>query len=280
MLLWKQLLTKKGFMIPLGIFLFVVIICYLGTFFYPNTPDFTKSLQKPSPEYPLGTSLLGYDTISRLCWGTISSLQVGLIAGIITTIIATIVGSIGTYKGGLLDETSVLLTNVILVFPTYPLLLMLGAMLEPEDRDLFIVALVIALTAWPWAARATRSQVLSLKERDFVSLSRISGMRDLKILFLEILPNMMSYLILVLVITIGGAIVAEAAISILGLGPDPLKNVTLGTMLLEVTQWSFVDFGYWWLYIPPGVIITTFVVCLQLMHRNMDAVFNPRLREK
>lgn len=285
--LWKQLFSKKGFIIPLIVFLIVIFLCLIGTILYPdhNKPEqdefgITQNLVKPNDKYPLGTTLMGYNTIIRLCHATISSIQVGIIAGVTTTLLATIVGSIGSYKGGLLDETSVLLTNVILVFPVYPLLLMLGAMLQPEERNLLVVALVIALTGWPWAARAARSQVLSLKEREFVNLSRITGLRDIRILFTEIIPNMMSYLILVLVITTGGAIVAEAAISILGLGPDPNAFVTLGTMLLEATQWSYVDFHYWWLYMPPGIIITIFVVCLQTMHRSMDAVFNPRLREK
>ncbi|MFW9996519.1 MAG: ABC transporter permease [Candidatus Odinarchaeota archaeon] len=285
--MWKQLFTEKGFVIPLIVFTSIIGVCFIGTLIYP---DYTKSEyteegvirvnEKPSAKFPLGTTRLGYNTVVRLCWGTISSLQVGVVAGIISTIIATVIGSVGSYKGGILDETSVLITNVILVFPIYPLLLMMGAMLQPEDRNLVIVALVIALTSWPWAARATRGQILSLKERDFVNLARITGMNDFKLLFIEILPNMLSYLILVLVITMGGAIVAEAAISILGLGPDPNAFVTLGSMLFEATQWSYVDFHYWWLYMPPGIIITIFVLCLQLMHRKMDAIFNPRLREK
>ena len=286
-MLWKQLFTKKGFLFPLMVFIIVIGLCFIGTLIFPdyNKPEYTEEgiirvNEKPNAKFPLGTTRMGYNTITRLCWGTISSLQIGIVSGIISTIIATVIGSVGSYKGGLLDETSVLITNVILVFPVYPLLLMLGAMLQPEDRNLFIIAFVIALTSWPWAARATRGQILSLKERDFVNLGRITGMGDLKLLFMEILPNMLSYLTLVLVITMGSAIVAEAAISILGLGPDPNAFVTLGTMLLEATQWSYVDFHYWWLYIPPGLIITIFVFCLQLMHRNMDEVFNPRLREK
>ncbi len=169
-----------------------------------------------------------------------------------------------------------LITNIVLVFPVLPALLVLSAFLE--ERSLNLIILIISLISWPWAARAIRSQVLSLKEREFVSLAKISGTNDVKIASLEILPHLLSYIALVFAISIGAAILTEAGISVVGLGPE--NTVTLGILLQNAIAFESIRLGYWWIFVTPGILLTAFMFALYLIQTNMDAVFNPRLREE
>jgi len=187
-----------------------------------------------------------------------------------------VTGGIAAYKGGLIDELAMLITNIVLVFPVLPALLVLSAFLE--ERSLNLIILIISLISWPWAARAIRSQVLSLKEREFVSLAKISGTNDVKIASLEILPHLLSYIALVFAISIGAAILTEAGISVVGLGPE--NTVTLGILLQNAIAFESIRLGYWWIFVTPGILLTAFMFALYLIQTNMDAVFNPRLREE
>jgi len=143
------------------------------------------------------------------------------------------------------------------------------------------VATLIGLTSWPWAARSIRSQVLSLRERSFIDTARMSGMKDRKIVITEIMPNMLAYIIVVFVVSLSIAVLMEAGLSMLGLGPDPSSNVTLGTMLDFIGTGSTqaaLPWTLWWCFIPPGLVLTIFLVAVFIMHTGMDEVFNPRLR--
>jgi len=234
----------------------------------------------PNKEYILGTTCFGEDVFAQLCMGIRNSLFVGVLAGALGTFIAILFGALGPYKGGLADEISNFVTNIVIVFPVIPMLLFLAFILE--ERSLFLVGLLVAVTSWPWAARSIRSQVLSLKEREFVNLARMSGMKDRTTVITEVLPNMLAYIIMVFVLLAGGAILAEAGISILGVGPDRSSCVTLGNMLYSATQyyhgfphWSSV----WWWFIPPGLALTAVLSGIFVMHAGMDELFNPRLRK-
>jgi len=234
----------------------------------------------PSWEYPLGTNIFGEDLFAQLCTGTRNSMIVGGITGIVGTLIAVIAGSIGPYKGGLADGISNFVTNVIIVFPTLPLLIVLAAVLQ--QRSLLLVALLIGVTNWPWAARSIRSQVLSLKEREYVDMARMSGMSDRKVAIVEILPNMLAYTLMVFVIMFGIGVVAEAGISMLGVGPNPGTNVTLGTMLYWARMLPHVGAAWWltwWWFIPPGIMVAAVTTSIFVMHSGMDEVFNPKLRK-
>jgi peptide/nickel transport system permease protein len=233
----------------------------------------------PSYEHPLGTTSFGEDIFAQLCRGIRNSLIVGLLGGGLGTLIAVLLGALGPYMGGLADEASNFVTNVMLVFPVLPLLLFLSYILQ--ERSLFLVGLLIALTGWPWAARCIRSQVLSLKEREFVNLAKMSGMKTAATVITEVLPNMLAYILMVFVLLTGGAIIAEAGISAVGVGPDRFQTTTLGNMIFSAIQyhpgvahWSYV----WWWFIPPGLVLTTLLSAIFVMHAGMDEVFNPRLR--
>jgi len=270
----------------------VVIIVMFGTVGPMANPDpfyrfkdkdgkyIFVSPQFPSSEFILGTTSYGQDVFAQLCEGIRNTILVGLIGGGLSTLIAVIFGGLLAYKGGLVDESSTIITNVVLVFPMFPALIALAALLGPEGRSFWTVGLIIALTSWPWAARCIRSQILSLKEREFINLARMSGTRSVEVVIKEVLPNMLAYVIMVFVLLMGGAMLSEVWLSVIGLGPMPWTNATLGGMIYNCMSQSIAaDWrAIWWWYVPPGLVLTTLLSAIFVMHAGMDEVFNPRLR--
>ena len=266
-------------MIASGVVGLIIILGIIGPMVTrdPEKLDYRRSFEPPSPEFILGTTAFGQDVFAQLCAGVRNSLIVGVFAGALGTLIAVLFGALGPYKGGLADEISNFVTNIVIVFPTLALLIILAAIIE--HRSLLLVGALIALTSWPWAARSIRSQVLSLKEREFVNLARMSGVKDRTIVIAEVLPNMLAYIIMVFVLLVGGAILAEAGISMIGVGPT--RTVTLGQMLYWAMNLPPVGAAWWeasWWFIPPGLVLTIFLSAVFVMHAGMDEVFNPRLR--
>lgn len=278
--MFELLVRSRKFIIGAAIVLAVVLFGVIGPMFTKNPTEIHyRFAEPPSSEFPLGTDDLGRDVLAQLCLGTRNSLMIGALAGGIATLIAVLVGGIGPYKGGLADETSNAFTNIIMVFPMLPFLILLSAMLQ--QRSMFLVAGLIGILTWPWAARCIRSQVLTLKEREFINISRMSGMKDRKIVITEIMPNMLAYIIVVFVVSLSIAVLTESGLSMLGLGPDPTQNITLGNMLYWVMNSTSVPLPWilWWCFFPPGLILTIFLVGIFIMHSGMDEVFNPRLRK-
>jgi len=266
-------------MIGAAVVLAIILFGAIGSMLTRDPLQYSSHyVEPPSSSFLLGTGNFGEDVLAQLCTGSRNSLMIGAVAGGFATLIAVLVGGIGPYKGGLVDETSNALTNVVMVFPMLPLLILLAAILE--SRSMFLVAGLIGATSWPWAARSIRSQVLTLKERGYIDIARMSGMKDRKIVVTEIMPNMLAYIIVVFVVSLSIAVLTEAGLSMIGLGPDPSTNVTLGSMLYWVLNGTHVALPWtlWWCFIPPGLILTVFLVAVFVMHSGMDEVFNPRLR--
>ena len=281
--MFELLVRSRKFMIGTAIVLAIILFGMIGPMFTcdPLQLNPYHVAEPPSSEYILGTGDLGEDIFAQLCTGTRNSLMIGAIAGGFATLVAILLGGIGPYKGGLGDETSNAFTNVVMVFPMLPLLIILAALFGGGNASMFLVATLIGLTSWPWAARCIRSQVLTLKEREFINVARMSGTKDRKIVITEIMPNMLAYIIIVFVVSLSIAVLTEAGLSMIGLGPDPSSNVTLGTMLDFIGTGSTqiaLPWNYWWAFIPPGLILTIFLVGVFIMQSGMDEVFNPRLR--
>ena len=277
--MWELLLRSRKFIFGLAVVGAIILFGIVGPMVTrdPNKMDYTRMGQPPGNGYLLGTTIFGQDIFAQLCTGIRNSLIVGGLAGALGTFIAILLGALGAYKGGLADTISTFVTNIVIVFPVLPLLIILSAVLT--QRSLFLVAALIALTMWPWAARSIRSQVLSLKEREFVNLARMSGMKDATMVITEILPNMLAYIMMVFVLLVGGAILAEASISMIGLGAP--GAVTLGTMLWwAINQTMYANWWtMWWWFVPPGFILTVFLSAVFVMHAGMEELFNPRLRK-
>jgi peptide/nickel transport system permease protein len=279
MKMFELLVRSRKFIIGAAVVLAIVLFGIIGSLLTRNPLEYSfRFVEPPSSDFLLGTGNFGEDVFAQLCTGTRNSLMIGAIAGSFATLIAIVVGGIAPFKGGVTDEVSNAFTNIVMVFPLLPLLILIASILR--GGSMFLVATLIGVTSWPWAARCIRSQVLSLKERGFIDVARMSGMNDRKIVVREILPNMLAYVIVVFVVSLSIAVLTEAGLSMIGLGPDLSSNVTLGTMLYWVINNTHVSMPWnlWWMFVPPGLILTIFLVAVFVVHAGMDEVFNPRLR--
>ena len=228
---------------------------------------------------PLGTDNFGRDVLTELVKATGVSLLIGLVAGTIATLIGLMLGLLAGYIGGLVDDGIMFVTNLFTVIPTIVLLILISFSIGQEHRGPVTIAVVIGFTSWVWTTRAVRSQVISLRNRDHVNLSKLSGHSTTRIILLSILPFIASYVVMAFILQISAGILAEAGLSILGLGPRTTTTPTLGLML----NWAFIYqaqiLGKWWAYIPVILVIALIAFSLNLMNTGLDQVFNPALRE-
>ncbi|MFC1923220.1 ABC transporter permease [Chloroflexota bacterium] len=228
---------------------------------------------------PLGTDNFGRDVLTQLVKATGVSLLIGFVAGTIATLIGLGLGLLAGYVGGLADDGIMFVTNLFTVIPTIVLLILISFSIGQEHRGPVTIAVVIGFTSWVWTTRAVRAQVISLRNRDHVNLAKLSGHSTTRIILLSILPFIASYVVMALILQISAGILAEAALSILGLGPRTTSMPTLGLML----NWAFIYqaqiLGKWWAYIPVILVIALIAFSLNLMNTGLDQVFNPALRE-
>ena len=228
---------------------------------------------------PLGTDNFGRDVLTELVAATRVSLQIGFVAGAIATLIGLILGLLAGYVGGLVDDAIMFVTNLFTVIPTIVLLILISFSIGQDLRGAFTIAVVIGLTAWFWTARAVRAQVISLRNRDHVNLSKLSGHSTVYIITNDILPYIASYVVMVLILQISGAILAEATLSIIGLGPRTTELPTLGLMMQWAMLYQAPLQGRWWAYFPVVLTITLIAFSMNLMQTGLDQVFNPALRD-
>jgi peptide/nickel transport system permease protein len=222
-----------------------------------------------------GTTLQGQDVFAQFVTGLRLAFIVGALGGGIAAIIGMVIGFTAGYRAGWVDEGLNMLTNVVLVIPTFALLLVIAAYLQV--RGILMEAVFIGITSWPWAARALRAQTFSLVSRDFVDMARLSGRSSWKIIFKEIAPNMSSYLCMMFILLFGGAILIAATLDFIGLGPS--DTISLGQMMQLSVQNAALQLHLWWWFLPPGLAITALVGSLYVMNVGLDEVFNPRLRD-
>jgi len=270
-------LRNNKLRIGLAVVLFFLVLTFVGPMFTDYEPnDYVgPGAQPPSSEYWFGTTTFGQDVFTQFVLGLGATFLVGVIGGGIALIIGMLVGFIGGYRGGLVDEALNVMTNVVIVIPTLAVLLIIAAYLEV--RGILVEALFIGFFTWPWAARAIRAQTFSLRTREFVDLARLSGMKDRKIIFTEIAPNMMSYLFMTFILLFGGAILTAATLDFIGLGPT--QGISLGLMMNNAVLWGALHLGMWWWFVPPGLAIMAIVGAMYIMNVGLDEVFNPKLRE-
>jgi peptide/nickel transport system permease protein len=227
----------------------------------------------------LGTDNFGRDVVPELVSATGTSLLIGLVAGLIATTIGLVLGLMAGYIGGIVDDVVMFFTNIFTVIPTFVLLILISYSIGQEKRGPVTIAVVIGFTAWVWTARAVRAQVISLRNRDHVSLSKLSGHPVALIILTDILPYIASYVIMALILQISSAILAEAGLSILGLGPKTSEVPTLGLMMNWAMIYMAPTLGKWWAYFPVIVVIALVSFSLNLMNTGLDQVYNPALRE-
>lgn len=233
-------------------------------------------LTPPSADHILGTTQTGQDVFAQLALATRGSLEIGLIVGVLATALSAIFGILGTYIGGFADEVFSLFSNVFLVIPGLPLVIVISGFVPPESRGLWTIAVVLAITSWAGSARVLRAQTLSIRSRDYVSASRVAGERAWRVIAVEILPNLLPVLASQFVFAVIAAILGEAGLSFLGLGAS--NSSTLGTMLFYAQNGFALPLGAWWWFGPPGLVIALFGMGLSLVNFSIDEIINPKLK--
>ena len=230
--------------------------------------------EPPTAGHWLGTDPTGRDVLALLVHGAIPTLVIGLLAGGLGTGIGVVLGLVSGYVRGPIDTVIKSVSDVAVTIPSLMILVVLTALLQ--TRSLELMAVIIGLLAWPYSARAIRAQTLTLRERGYVTMAVLSGRNALQVMFLEILPNLLSYAAASLVGAVSGAIVAAVGLQLLGLGP--ITTPTMGLMLQYAFQYGAVSRGMWWWWGPPTLFLVLLFGGLFLINSALDRYSNPRLR--
>ncbi|GAB3425287.1 ABC transporter permease [Flindersiella endophytica] len=272
-ILWSNGKSRAG-LIMLAVFVLAGAFAPLLAPFDPKVTDFGSSLP-PNGKHLLGTTAAGQDMLSQLIYGARTSIIVGLLAGLLVTIIALLIGLSAGYLQGWVDEVLSFVINLALVVPVLPLMITIAA--YSPVRGLGLIVFVISITGWAWGARVKRAQIMTLRSRDYITAARFAGDGTIRIVFREIMPNMMSLVVAGFLGAAGGAIGAEAGLEFLGLG-DP-TTVSWGTMLYWANNSGAMLTGQWIWLGAPGLCIALLLTSLTLVNFGVDALSNPHLRE-
>lgn len=280
---------KKGFlrlfiernkvgMVGYAVFFAIVLMAFIGPLLLPdsNPTDTLAVYQPPSWDHPLGTDFAGKDVLYQIVNGGAGLIIVSTMAALLSTMIAVVFGALAGLLGGRFDSVVLMITDVVL---TVPLIILLGVMAVFVRLDnILLLALILAIFAWPTLLRAIRAQVLSLKEREYIEAARMLDLPLKHILFREVLPNMMPYIVINFVLAMTGAIYAQVILYYLGL--VPLQGDNWGLMIQQAYTKGAMFYQDSFVYLlAPMVMIILLQLSLVMISRTLEDVFNPRLRE-
>lgn len=291
---WQRTRRNKLAVFGLAFIIFLVLLAVIGPFFTldPTLVDFEKKnlppvgftieqstynietdefITKKVPgtwNHPLGTDSKGRDMLAMLISGARVSLLVGLIATGIAIILGTIIGVLSAYMGGWVDNVLMRFTDIMMTFPFFILLVLIVFIFGPS---LAIIVLAIGLTGWTGTARLLRSEALSLRTREFIAAARAMGASDKRVIFRHLIPNVISLIIVIATLAIPGVILAEAALSFIGLG-DP--TVPSWGIILEAGQNSLRT--AWWVAVEPGIMIFLTVLAFNFLGDGLRDAFDPK----
>jgi peptide/nickel transport system permease protein len=275
---WRRLPgTAKVGVVLLALFTLTAIIGPLMAPYDPSaqSPNPALSLNSPSAKHLLGTTQSGEDVLSQLLFGIRLTMELAAYVGLIATALSVLVGVTSAFLGGIWDEFLSLLSNVFLVIPALPLLILLLGVLPQRGQTATII--VLSVLGWPWGARVIRAQTLTIRNRDFIAASRETGEHGWRIILFEIIPNEASLIAASFVNTVLYAIGASVALAFVGL--TNLSTWSLGTILYWAQNQSALTLGAYWWFIPPGVAVALIGASLVLLNTGIDELGNPRLRD-
>lgn len=275
---WRRMPAKAK--AGVVVFIFFVLVAIIGPLVAPYDPSYQNpspgtSMNAPSGAHLLGTTQSGQDVLSQLLVGIRLTLELGIIVGVVATVLAVIVGVAAAFLGGFWDELLSLITNVFLVIPALPLLIVLLG--YPSLKGQTATILVLAGLGWPWGARVIRAQTLAIRGRDFVAASQETGERTWRIIGFDIIPNEVSLIAASFVNTVLYAIGASVALAFIGVAN--LNSWSLGTMLYWAQSQQALQLGAWWWFVPPGLAVALMGMALVLVNTGIDELGNPRLRD-
>jgi len=283
---WREILRNTfrycrrnpSLVIGLFFFTFLLLSSVIGRNFVDlenARPISVAPLLPPSSELPFGSDKQGRDLFAVMVVGTPMTLRIGLIAGFLGVGIGSLLAFVSAYYGGWIDTV---LTGIVDVGLTVPglMVLIVVAMMVPGGLSVEQMALVVASLAWLYPARTIRSQVLTLRERSYIQVARLSGMPASAIIFKEILPNLLPYMAASLVGSVSAAVLASIGLEVLGLGP--MDAPTIGMTLFWINYNAAVINGWWWWWLPPIIVIGLLFISLFLTSVGLDEIANPRIR--
>lgn len=272
--LWANRKSRLGLAV-LAVFVLVALIGP-GITPYPVSDTHFPDMLGPTPAHWLGTTQSGQDVLSELIAGARVSVAVTFAVGLISTALSLAVGAVAGYAGGLVDEVLSFGTNVFLVLPGLPLLVVLAS--YAPSRGLLMVVSIVALTSWPWGARMLRSQVMSLRTRDFVSAAKLTGDSHARILLREVVPHMGSLIAASFLGASLAGLLAAVGLEFLGFGnPDV---VSWGSMLYWAQNSDALLNGQWAWIVAPGLCIALLGTSMVLVNFGLDEIANPELRRE
>jgi len=275
---WRSLARKKAGVAGLAMLVSIILMAVLAPWIAPYDPYEPISataadvMAPPSAEHPLGQDETGRDVLSLIIYGARVSLLVGFAASLIVVVLGCAIGLTAGFAGGRVDTILMRITDGILVIPSLPLMLVIIAV---AGRGLGNIILVIGLLGWTYMARTVRSQVLSVKERQFIMRARAIGVSSLGIVVVHVLPQVLPLIFASATLDVSFAILAEASLSFLGLG-DP-TIVSWGSMLNQAFLRGAVSRGAWFYLIPPGLALAWVTLSLALLSNAVQEIINPRL---
>lgn len=227
--------------------------------FEPNLP--------PNAVNPLGTNPLGRDMLTGIFLSTLNSLLIGALGAGTGVVIGVLVGSIAAFFGGKIDTLLRVFMDVFLVIPMLPVMILIGSIMK---WSVPLMGVSFVIFTWAWTSRTIRSQILSLKERDFIELARLSGMREIKILFIEIFPHLLPWILSSFIYAIMWVMINEAGLSFLGLGP--FNNLTFGMIIYWAFTYGSLFRGLWWAWVPAIIMLTIIFICLYIISMGFDQI--------
>lgn len=289
---WSLYVRSKLGLVGLGLLVFFAVLAVIAPYIAPYNPYDVKSIGVAPPMAPpywvryldpsipessvfgiLGSDEVGRDLFSQVIYGTRISLLIGVLAALLATFLGALIGLFSGYIGGVVDEVLMRITDFFLVLPGLPLIIVLTAVLGP---NVFNIILVIGVISWPSIARVIRSQVLAVKEYQYIEAAKAIGASPGRIMFIHVLPNVAPLIYVNIALNVANAILIEAGLSFLGLG-DP-NNISWGTILFFAEQSQAIIKGAWWYVVPPGLCILLVSLAFILIGHSLDEILNPKLR--
>jgi peptide/nickel transport system permease protein len=267
---WSRFRCQRPALVGLGLLVALMLVALLTNVLAPGDPSRRAGapLQPPSLQHPLGTDDLGRSVLSGVIYGSRPSILVGFLAALTSAVVGTLVGGVAGYFGRVADDVLMRLTELVQVVPRFFLVLIVAALFGPS---LGVVALLLGLTLWPGTARLLRSQILTLRNRDFILAARALGVPEWRILARHVIPNALAVVVVSTALQVGSAILVEAGLSFLGLGDRSV--VSWGAMLNLAQPLIRVA---WWAAAFPGLAITLTVMAANMVGDGLNASLDPR----
>lgn len=275
----RYMRRNKGLAIGLVILLALALFTIIGLLVidpkkaYPLSAAFS---QAPSLRYPFGTDFFGRDLLAAMVVGTWQTAFIGLLAGGIGTVVGVVLGFMAAYFGGRIDAVIRTVCQILTPIPVLLIQVVVAGSLDKRDVTIVTMAMIVAILAWMGPTLVIRAQVLTMKERQFVAVAKLSGVSDMGIIFKEILPNLLPFIAAAFVGQVFNAVFASFYLAVLGLGP--LREPLLGNIIWAAqSQGAFFN-GWWWWPLEPAFAMILILGALALVNMGLDELANPRVR--